>query len=639
MMKPFEKWIYSLAGVAALLVILLGSNVLANLFKVRSDITANHLYTLSPGTKRILSKIDTPVEIRFYYSRDNATMPVPLRTYAQQVEDLLDEYQQAGHGKIKVTKLDPKPDSDAEDSANLDGIQGQNFNLGDKVYLGIAVSCLDAKTSLPFLSPDRENLLEYDVSRAIASVSNPNKVIIGVMSALPVMGRQSSPMMMLQRQAAERPYVFVTELKENFTVRDVPLTAAKIDDDISVLVIDYPKGITPETEFAIDQFLLRGGKLIALLDPLSFVDAQTNGQNPMMGGGPDSASLDPLLKAWGLKFTSDQVVLDPLFATQVQRDTGVLADATILSVGADGLNKNDPLGAATNDLLLPFVGAFSGTPAEGLHEEVLVKSSPQAGLVSAMATQMGGPDGARKEYKPGNQSLALAVRLTGRFKTAFPNGRPAPAKADEQSGTAAPSPSPSASPPGETLKEAKADAVVILIGDSDFAYDGIAGRTQQLLNQTVFVPSNGNLSFIESAIEQLAGDANLIGIRSRASASRPFTVVNRMEAAAEQRYQSKIDELENNLSATREKLSDLQTGKQSDQKTVLSPEQQAEIKKFQENEAKINRELKQVRKDLRQEIDSLQDTIKWIDIAAMPAVVTLAGLSLALWKRRKRAAR
>lgn len=637
-MKPFEKWTYSLAGVVALLVILLGINVLANLFKVRSDVTANHLYTLSSGTKRILSKIDTPVEIRFYYSRENAAMPVPLRTYAQQVEDLLDEYQQAGHGKIKVTKLDPKPDSDAEDSANLDGIQGQNFNLGDKVYLGIAVSCLDAKTSLPFLSPDRENLLEYDISRAIASVTNPNKVIIGVMSALPVMGRQSSPMMMLQRQAAERPYVFVAELKENFTVRDVPLTAAKIDDDISVLVVDYPKGITPQTEFAIDQFLLRGGKLIALLDPLSFVDAQTSGQNPMMGGGPDSASLDLLLKAWGLKFTSDQVVLDPLFATQVQRDTGVLADATILSIGADGLNKSDPLGAATNDLLLPFVGAFNGTPAEGLHEEVLVKSSPQAGLVSAMSAQMGGAEGARKGYKPGSESLALAVRLTGRFKTAFPNGRPAPSKADEQPG-AAPSPSPSASPPGEALKEAKADGVVILVGDSDFAYDGIAGRTQQLLNQTVFVPSNGNLSFIESAIEQLAGDANLIGIRSRASASRPFTVVNRMEAAAEQRYQSKIDELENNLSATREKLADLQTGKQSDQKTVLSPEQQAEIKKFQENEAKINRELKQVRKDLRQEIDSLQDAIKWIDIAAMPAVVTLAGLSLALWKRRNRAAR
>ncbi|MBV9490288.1 MAG: Gldg family protein [Verrucomicrobia bacterium] len=631
-MKPVEKWLYSLVGVFAVLVILLGINALGNLFKLRTDFTSGRVYTLSPGTKRILGKLDTEVDIRFYYSRDNASMPVPLRTYAQQVEDLLDEYRQAGHGKIKVTKLDPQPDSDAEDSANLDGIQGQNFGGGDKVYLGIAVSCLDAKSSLPFLSPDRENLLEYDISRAIAGVANPTKAIIGVMSALPVTGRQT-PMMMMQRQPAQRPYVYISELKETFTVREVPLTAEKIDDDISVLVVDYPKGITPQTEFAIDQFLMRGGKLVALLDPLSFVDAQTSGQNPMMGGAQTSASLETLLKAWGLKFTADQVVLDPLFATQVQRDTGVSADATILSVNADGLNKGDPLGAATTDLLLPFVGAFSGNPVDGLHQEVLVKTSPQAGLVSAMSVQLGA-EGARKEYKPGNQSLALAVRLTGRFKTAFPNGRPASPRPADQTGA-----SPSPSPAGEALKEAKADGVVILVGDSDFAYDGIAGRTQQLLNQTVFVPSNGNLNFIESAVEQLAGDANLIGIRSRASANRPFTLVNKMEAAAEQRYQSKIDELENNLAETRQKLANLQTGKQADQKMVLSPEQQAEIKKFRENEAKINRELKEVRKDLRQEIDSLQDTIKWIDIAAMPAVVTLAGLSLAFWKRRRRAAR
>ncbi len=635
--KLFEKWLYSIVGVALLLVVLLGVNALANLAKVRADFTAGRIYTLSPGTRAILNKLDTPVDVRFYYSRDNAAVPVPLRTYAQQVEDLLDEYQQAGHGKIRVTKLDPKPDSDAEDSANLDGIQGQTFNLADKVYLGVAVSCLDAKSALPFLSPDRESLIEYDLSRAISSVVNPKKSVIGVMSALPVTGRQS-PMMMMQRQPAARPYVFINELKENYEVRDVPLTAEAIDDDVSVLLVDYPKGITPQGQYAIDQYLLRGGKVVALLDPLSFIDAQTSAQNPMGGGGPTSASLDLLLKGWGLKFSADQIVLDPLFATQVQREGGVIADSTILSVNADGINKTDPLGAATSDLLLPFVGAFTGTPAEGLRQEVLVKSSAQAGLVSATTVQMGG-DAARKEYKSGGIPLAMALRLTGRFKTAFPDGQPAPAKGEEPPG-AAPSPSPSpAAAKKEPLKEAKADGVVILVGDSDFAYDGVAGRSQQLLNQTVFVPSNGNLNFIESALEQLGGDANLIGIRSRASASRPFLLVNKMEAAAEGRYQSKIDELENNLSDTRQKLADLSTGKGGDNRTVLSPEQQAEIKKFRENEGKINRELKQVRKDLRGEIDSLQDTIKWADIAAMPALVTLAGLSLAVWKRRKRAAR
>jgi ABC-type uncharacterized transport system involved in gliding motility auxiliary subunit len=225
--------------------------------------------------------------------------------------------------------------------------------------------------------------------------------------------------------------------------------------------------------------------------------------------------------------------------------------------------------------------------------------------------------------------------LSGKFKTAFPEGKPENKSAGE------PSPSPAASTAAKeaVLKEAKSEGVVILVGDSDFAYDAIAGRAQQVLAQTVFVPSNGNLNFIQSSVEQLAGDSDLIGIRSRSSGNRPFVVVNKMEATAQQRYQSKIDELEDNLNQTRQKLATLQTGKQSDQKTLFSPEQQAEVKKFQENEATVNKELKQVRKNLRQEIDSLQSTVKWVDIAAMPVIVTLLGLMLALVKRRRRAAR
>src|SRR6516165_1395690 len=216
MKNKFESLLYSVVGVVAVFVILVAINLLGGFFTVRSDLTQNKLYTLSDGTKKILDKLDTPVEICFYFSRDNASMPVPLRTYAQQVEDLLAEYQQYSGGKIKVVKLDPKPDSDAEDSANLDGIEGQEVNLTDKVYLGIAVSCLDAKTTIPYLSPDRETLLEYDLSRAIASVANPKKTVIGVMSALPVTGREAAPMMMQQRQDASRPWVFLTELKENY---------------------------------------------------------------------------------------------------------------------------------------------------------------------------------------------------------------------------------------------------------------------------------------------------------------------------------------------------------------------------------------------------------------------------------------
>jgi ABC-type uncharacterized transport system involved in gliding motility auxiliary subunit len=638
MKGKFDQLLYSAVGVIAVLVIIVVINLFGGFFKFRSDLTDNKLYTLSDGTKKILNKLDTDVVVRLYFSKDNAYVPVPLRTYAQEVQDLLDEYQQYSHGKVKVIKLDPKPDSDAEDSANLDGIEGQAVNLSDKVYLGIAISCLDAKTTISYLSPDRANLLEYDLSRAISSVANPKKAVIGLMSALPVTGREASPMMMQQRQQPSPPWIFLNELKESYVIRDIPLTSDKIEDDVSVLVVVHPQGITADAQFAIDQFVLRGGKMVALLDPYSFVQAQTAG--PYGGGAGFSSTLDKLLPAWGIDFSVTKMIADLTFATQVQRDSDVQSDPTILSITSEGINKEDALGAAVSDLLMPFTGAFTGKPTEGLKEDVLVKSSTQAGLVD-VALMEAGPDAIRKGLKSDQTAYPIAIRLSGKFKTAFPDGKP------ETKGSATPLPSPapqagaSASPASKEayLKEGKSEGVVVLVGDSDFAYDAIAGRAQQVLNQTVFVPSNGNLNFIQSSIEQLAGDSDLIGIRSRSSGNRPFVVVNKMEAAAQQKYQSKIDDLEDNLNQTRQKLASLQTSKQSDQKTLLSPEQQAEIKKFQENEATVNKELKQVRKNLRQEIDSLQTTVTWVDIAGMALIVTIVGLVLALAKRSRRAAR
>src|ERR1700733_11024894 len=540
MKGKLDNLLYSVVGVIAVLVIILAINLLAGFLKLRPDLTENKLYTLSDGTKKILDKLDTDVTVRFYFSKDNASMPVPLRTYAQEVQDLLDEYQQYSHGKVKVIKLDPKPDSDAEDSANLDGIEGQAVDLNDKVYLGIAVSCLDAKTTIPYLSPDRANLLEYDLSRAISSVANPKKAVIGVMSALPVTGREASPMMMQQRQQPSQPWIFLNELKENYVVRDVPLTTDKIDDDVSVLLVIHPQGIADAAQFAIDQFLLRGGKMVALLDPYSFVEVQTAGQSG--GAASYDSTLSKLLPAWGFDFSTKKLIADPLFATQVQRDTDVQSDPTILSITSEGINKDDALGAAVSDLLMPFAGAFIGKPAEGLKEDVLVKSSTQAGLVDTALLQAGG-DAIRKDLKSANTAYPIAIRLSGKFKTAFPEGKP------ENKSAAEPSPSPAASPAAEeaVLKEAKSEGVVILVGDSDFAYDSIAGRAQQVLAQMVFVPSNGNLNSIQSSVEQLAGDSDLIGIRSRSSGNRPFVVVNKMEAAAQQKYQSKIDGLEDNI--------------------------------------------------------------------------------------------
>ena len=287
--KGLETTLYSLIGVLAMFVVIVAFNAIAARMKARVDLTADRAYTLSPGTRAILKKLDTPVQIRFYSTRNDNRVPVALKTYAQRVEDLLGEYRQASRGNIEIQKLDPVPDSDAEDSAKLDGIEAQQVSMdSDPIYLGLSVSMLDQKEAISFLDPSRERLLEYDVSRAISRVANPEKPVLGVMSPLPVAGQQANPMMARMGQRGGAPaWAFYTELKNDYTIKTVEMTAESIPEDIKVLMVIHPKAITEAAEYAIDQFVLRGGQLIAFLDPLAVLDP-SSGNGPMgmsMGGG------------------------------------------------------------------------------------------------------------------------------------------------------------------------------------------------------------------------------------------------------------------------------------------------------------------------------------------------------------------
>src|SRR5207248_9515511 len=294
--KPFETILYSAVGVAAMFVLLVGFNVVSAAFKQRIDLAKERAYTLSEGTKAILKKIDTPVKIRFYCTRGGNASPetVFLRNYAQQVEDLLDEFKQNAGSKLTIQKFNPLPDSDAEDSAKLDGIEGQVVSAeGEPFYLGVAVSMLDETVALPFLSPSRERMLEYDVARAISQAITPQKPIVGLMSGLPVMG-EFNPMMMRMGQRGQEPWVIVNELKRDFTVKEVAVGVDKIDDDIKVLVVIYPREISDAAQYAIDQFVLRGGKVAAFLDPLSIADNRANPSNPLQGAMASGATMDKL---------------------------------------------------------------------------------------------------------------------------------------------------------------------------------------------------------------------------------------------------------------------------------------------------------------------------------------------------------
>ncbi len=633
----FETILYSTGGVIALLAVIVGFNVIATAFKQRIDLTAERAFTLSKGTRAILGKLDTPIKIRLYYSQSKPQMPVALKTYAQHVIDLLDEYRQAGKGKIEIEKLDPEPDSDAEESANLDGVQGEMTADGEKLYLGVAISQLDEKVSIPFLSPERERLLEYDVSRAVARVQKPQRPTIGVMSPLPIFGQAANPFLQRMGQQGGSAWVFVDQLKEDFTVKQVDIGADKIDDDIKVLVVVHPKDITEATQFAIDQFVMRGGKLLAFLDPYPYFDRSgANQMNPMMGGAPGS-TLDKLLPAWGLGLETGKVISDANFATRVQQGP----NPSILSINADGINSDDIVTGDIDSLLLVYAGAFTGTPTGGLKETVLIKSTKSARLVDRMMAQFNGQEPGA-DNKPANVEYAVAVRLTGKFKSGFPGGKPG-AKEDEKPAAAGKDAKPDAKPATKTdnsLKESADDkGVVILVADMDMLNDAVCADVQEVFGQRIISMRNGNLAFLQNAVESLAGDENLIEVRSRATMHRPFTVVKKMQAAAEASYQDKIKELQDSLSETQRKISDLQKNKQPGQKFILSPEQQAEVANYRKQESSVSKQLRALRKNLRQDIDSLENRLKWTNIAAVPAAVVLTGILLAMIKRKRTAAK
>lgn len=640
--KSIETILYSMGGVAAMAVILVAFNVVAGAFKQRIDLTKEKAFTLSQGTRAILNKLDTPIKIRFYCTQaEPSAETVFLRTYAKHVEDLLAEYRQAAHGKLTIEKYDPQPDSDAEDSARLDGVEGQMLRNGEKFYLGLAVVQLDAKESIPFLDPNRERLLEYDLSRAITRVGTPEKPVVGVMSPLPVFGMASNPMMMRMGQQGQQPWVIVTELKNDFNVQRVGMDVDKIDENIKVLVVIHPREITDKAQFAIDQFIMRGGKLIAFLDPLPMMD--TREQNEMLGSMPNAgSSLDKLLKAWGLSFDTTKVVADMNYKMQLGGRNGQPQDApAVMAISGAGLNSEDIVTSQIDNVWLPYAGAFIGTPVPGLKETVLLKSTKDSQLVDGFMAHLSG-ENVMKEFKPSGTQYALAVRLTGKFKTAFPNGPPQDKKDEEKKDgdkkdadkkdeekTVA-----------DTLKETKQDNTVILVGDADMLYDRVALQPIQTLFGTAYSPANGNLSFAQNAVEQLTGDSNLIAVRSRATISRPFTRVKAMEAAANEKFQSEIKQLEDSASESQRKINELQQQKKDkDQRFILSPEQQSELANLRKQEVETRKHLKQVQKDLRKEVVSLQTTVKWVNILAVPLAVMLSGIVIAVVKRRKTSAK
>jgi len=633
--KKFETLLYSAVGVAIMFVVIVAVNLIANAAKGRLDLTAEKLYTLSPGTKSILKKLDTPVEVRFYFSQSEARVPSDIRTYANQVEDLLEEFREVSGGKIRIRKIDPKPDTEAEEMAQADGLEGQPTGpfSQENYFFGLVVSMDPEKAAIPFLQPQRERLLEYDLARAISGVISTNKPIVGVMTPLPMFGQPMNPMMMRMGQRGQRPWVFIQELKRDYTVKQIQMDTDAIDSDVQVLIVAHPKNITDKAQYAIDQFVLRGGKLLALLDAQCFIDRdQSQPNNPLAGMMPGGgSSLPKLLQAWGLAFDTTKVVADLGYTKEIAFQEGQRPQPapTFLFVNPEGIDKKDVVTAQLDNLLLAQAGAFSGTPATGLEKTVLIHTTKKSEFVDGMTAQFS-PQKIMDDFKPSGTEHPLAIRLKGKFKTAFPEGKPAEPKADDEKDKEKKD---EKKPADTSLKESRTDGVVILVGDADFLFDNFCVQINPLFG--IATPINGNLGFAQNAVEQLAGDANLVGTRSRGALRRPFTVVQKMQAEAEDQYRDKIRKLNEELQTAQTQLNEMQAKKEPGQKLILTPEQQAKIAEFQKKQRDTQRELRELRKQLRADIDSLENGLKWANIAGMPALVSLAGIVLAVLRKQR----
>jgi ABC-type uncharacterized transport system involved in gliding motility auxiliary subunit len=552
-------------------------------------------------------------------------MPEEIKLHMRRVDDLLKEYASLSKGKLRIENLDPQPDTDAEDSANLDGINGQRMD-DQNLYFGLAISCLDKTSVIPFIDPRQETMLEYQLSKAIAEVSAPSKPKIGVMSALSLKGEPAG----MPGQQAAPGWVIYQQLKQSFDIEDIPMTTTTIDPkSIKVLLLFHPAEITPEAEYAVDQYLLGGGTVVACLDAFSVAAQMSGGGNPMMGtaGTPTSSTLPTLLKSWGVSFESGKVLADPTYSTRMAGNRDALA---VLTLTKEAMPQTDSVITKDLDSVTLFLpGAFTVNATEGIKANTLIKSSNGSGFVdSARASQL--DPALSTSFRPSGTAYDLVTYLNGTFKSAFPDGKPqaaAPADGAQPEQNAA------------HIKESSSPGHVFLIADVDAFYDRFAYNVQNFGGVQMASPINGNASLLFNLLDQATGSKHLIGSRSRSAIRRPFTMVQKMEADFNKQVGTKIEEFQEKQKVAQQKLSDLQTQKSRGSELYLSPEQEAEIRKLRKEQVEYSKLIREQEKDLRRQKDKLAGKITLLNVAVMPMLVTLFGLGLFIQRRRSTRAR
>jgi ABC-type uncharacterized transport system involved in gliding motility auxiliary subunit len=585
---------------------------------LRVDLTENRLYTLSEGTRNVLADIPEPVNVYFFWS-DRATTSIPyLRSYAARVQEMLEEFASRSNGKLRFTVVDPQPFSEDEDRAAQFGLQPANLpTTPEPVYLGIAgTNSVGDQQVIPFLDPGKEQFLEYDLAKLVYSLAKPKKPVIGLLSGLPMMAG-FDPMTQQMRE----PYAIAEQLQQLFELRVVGEDQARIDDEVQVLLVVHPKELTDAALYAIDQFVLRGGRAFVFVDPFAEIDPG----NPMEPPGPGAArasDLGRLLDAWGVTVDPEKFVADDRYALTVGGLTArPVRHLGIIGVDRSAMDQDDVVTGGLGVVNLAFAGHIARKDGAAVEVTPLIRSSESAALIpTSRLAFLQDPSLLRDDFAPTGERYTLAARLTGKVRTAFPDGPPAGA-----GGGAA------------HLTESAQPVNILLVADADVVADRLWVQSQNFLGQRISQAFANNGDLVINGVDNLLGSSDLIGIRSRATFSRPFDTVLDLRRAAEARLVQSEEALQQELRDTEARLTELQAARQDGAtgSLLLSPEQQQEIERFQARRLDIRKELRQVQRSLDQDIERLGNLLKAINIAGIPLLISLLSLGLYLGRRRR----
>jgi ABC-type uncharacterized transport system involved in gliding motility auxiliary subunit len=640
------------AGVLVLAIALFFAvNILGNaaLSRARVDLTEGKLYTLSDGSRSIAQKLDEPVTLTLYVSDSLISETPQIKSHVQRVKETLQEYGRAGGGKLKVVFVDPQPFSAEEDLAVQDGLAGVPVNAkGDRAYFGlVGTNGTGDKQVIPFFDPSKESFLEHDLTKQIYLLSNPKKKTIGLMAGLPMEGSDGGP---FQQGARTPAWQIVEQMKEVFDVKHVATDATEIPAGVAALLIVHPKNLSDPTLYAIDQYVLKGGRAMVFVDPLCDADIPPglNQQQMMqqMMQMPRNSDLKKLFDAWGVELTPDKVAADRKSALRVSvggQGRPEPVDYLVwmgLGQDKDNLDKSDPVTGQIQTINMATAGALKKKDGALTTVTPLIQTSTDSMLVDKQLVQfIPDPKKLLAEFKPGGQNLMLAARISGKVKTAFPSGKPAPApskpgeapKPEEKKDDAAP------------VSESTSDINVVVVADCDMLTDRF-WVTEEKFGQFSLgwrkIADNGE--FVIGALDNLSVSSDLMSVRARGRFARPFDKVKEIQKDAEQRFLSKEQELQKRLQETEQKISELQrkrpdaAGAQGGGGIILTAEQQQEIEKFRQDQVATRKELREVKHQLNQDIERLGTRLKFANMGLMPLMVGVAAVGLGMYRVNRR---